>query len=35
VVDEIVALMREYRCGKITGDKYAANWVIEAFAKAD
>jgi hypothetical protein len=26
--------MRHYRCIKITGDKYAANWTVEAFAKA-
>jgi hypothetical protein len=25
--------MREYRCGKIVGDKYGAQWTIEAFAK--
>ena len=34
VVAEIVALMREYRCRQITGDKYAAGWVVEAFQKA-
>ncbi len=34
VVAEIVALMREYRCAQITGDKYAAGWVVEAFQKA-
>jgi hypothetical protein len=33
VVDEIIALMRQYDCTKITGDKYAAGWVTEAFAK--
>jgi hypothetical protein len=31
---EIVALMRQYRCTKIVGDKYGAQWTIEAFAKA-
>ncbi len=34
VVDEIVKLMREYGCGHVTGDKYGAAWVIEAFGKA-
>ena len=33
VVHEISQLMKEYRCGKITGDGYAAGWVPEAFAK--
>jgi hypothetical protein len=32
VVDEIIQLMRQYDCTKITGDKYAAGWVTEAFA---
>lgn len=31
---EIVALMREYHVAKVTGDKYGAQWVTEAFAKA-
>jgi hypothetical protein len=34
VVDEIVALMRQYHCGHVTGDKYAAAWTVEAFARA-
>jgi hypothetical protein len=34
VVAEIVALMRQYRCGKIVGDKYGAQWTVEAFARA-
>jgi hypothetical protein len=31
---EIVALMRQHRCTKIVGDKYGAQWTVEAFAKA-
>ena len=34
VVAEIVALMRQYRCTKIFGDKYGAQWTVEAFATA-
>jgi hypothetical protein len=34
VVDEIVDLMREYRCHEITGDNYGAAWTVEAFSKA-
>jgi len=34
VVNEIVRLMKEYRCHKITGDNYGAAWTVEAFAKA-
>jgi hypothetical protein len=34
VVAEIVALMRQYRCSKIVGDKYGAQWTVEAFARA-
>jgi len=34
VVAEIVALMRQYRCTKIVGDKYGAQWTVEAFARA-
>jgi hypothetical protein len=34
VVDEVVRLMRDYRCAEITGDHYGANWTVEAFAKA-
>jgi hypothetical protein len=30
---EIAALLRSYGCSEVTGDKYAAQWVIEAFAK--
>jgi hypothetical protein len=26
--------MRQYRCTKIVGDKYGAQWTVEAFAKA-
>jgi hypothetical protein len=32
-VQEIATLLRAYGIAEITGDKYAANWVIEAFAK--
>jgi hypothetical protein len=34
VVDEIAALLRQYRCGRITGDNYAAGWVEGSFQKA-
>lgn len=30
-VAEIVTWMREYRCNSVTGDRYAAGWVVEAF----
>ena len=33
-VAEVVALAKSYRCGEVVGDKYAAQWVVEAFAKA-
>ena len=33
VVGEIATLLREYKCGVITGDKYGAQWTVEAFAK--
>jgi hypothetical protein len=33
VVAEIVELLRGYRITQVTGDKYAAMWVIEAFQK--
>ncbi len=33
VVDEIVRVMKDYRCYEITGDHYSANWVIKSFAK--
>jgi hypothetical protein len=33
VVAEIADLLRQYRCGTIYGDRYAASWVTEAFAK--
>ncbi len=33
VVTEIADLLRQYRCGTIYGDRYAASWVTEAFAK--
>jgi hypothetical protein len=34
VTEEIAALLKGYSCAQVTGDKYAAGWVIEAFAKA-
>jgi hypothetical protein len=33
VTEEIVALLRSYRCTQVVGDNYAAQWVTEAFAK--
>lgn len=33
VVAEIAASMKPYGCMTITGDRYAAQWVVEAFAK--
>jgi hypothetical protein len=33
VVCEIKDILSEYRIHRITGDKYAANWVTEAFEK--
>jgi hypothetical protein len=33
VTEEIAALLKSYGCSQVTGDKYAANWVVEAFAK--
>lgn len=33
VVAEIAELLRSYRCRETTGDKYAAQWVVEAFKK--
>jgi hypothetical protein len=33
VVAEIADLLREYRIGSVTGDRYAASWVTEAFSK--
>jgi hypothetical protein len=32
-VAEIADLCRQYRCGTIAGDRYAAQFVVEAFAK--
>jgi hypothetical protein len=34
VTEEIAALLKSYRCTHVTGDKYAARCVTEAFAKA-
>lgn len=33
MVAEIAALLKTYSCSHVVGDKYAAGWVIEAFAK--
>jgi hypothetical protein len=33
VVAEIAALLKSYGCSHVAGDKYAAKWVVEAFAK--
>jgi hypothetical protein len=33
VTEEIAALLKSYRCADVTGDKYAAQWVVEAFSK--
>jgi hypothetical protein len=33
VAAEIAALLKTYGCSHVVGDKYAARWVIEAFAK--
>jgi hypothetical protein len=33
VTEEIAALLKTYRCMRVTGDKYAAQWVVEAFQK--
>ena len=34
VTAEIAALLKSYGCSHLVGDKYAAKWVVEAFAKA-
>jgi hypothetical protein len=31
VIEEIAALLRSYRCSSVTGDKYAAEFTVEAF----
>jgi hypothetical protein len=33
VTEEIAALLKSYGCTQVTGDKYAAQWVVEAFQK--
>jgi hypothetical protein len=33
VTAEIAALLKSYGCLQVTGDKYAAQWVVEAFSK--
>jgi hypothetical protein len=34
VTEEIVALLKSYRCARVVGDNYGAKWVSEAFVKA-
>jgi hypothetical protein len=34
VTQEIVALLKAYRCTQVVGDSYGAKWVSEAFVKA-
>lgn len=34
VVGDIAGLLRSYRVGEITGDRYSAEWVVGAFKKA-
>ena len=33
VTSEIAAMIKSYRCTQVVGDRYAAQWVVEAFAK--
>jgi hypothetical protein len=33
VVAEYATLLKQYRVGKVTGDKYAAEWVVQSFAE--
>ncbi len=33
VVADYAALLKTYRCHSVTGDRYAGQWVVEAFAK--
>jgi hypothetical protein len=33
VIEEISKLLKTYRCASVTGDKYAAEFVVEAFRK--
>jgi hypothetical protein len=33
VTEEISTLLKSYGCSQVTGDKYAAQWVVEAFQK--
>jgi hypothetical protein len=33
VVEEIARLLKTYRISEVTGDRYAAAWVVEAFSK--
>jgi hypothetical protein len=32
-VEEIAKLLKSYGCSKVTGDRYAAGWTVEAFQK--
>lgn len=33
VVKEFASVLRSYRCASVTGDRYAGQWVVEAFAR--
>lgn len=33
VVKEFAQVLRSYRCTSVTGDRYAGQWVVEAFAR--
>jgi hypothetical protein len=33
VTEQIAALLKQYRCTAVVGDRYAARWVTDAFAK--
>ncbi|MBX3307718.1 MAG: terminase family protein, partial [Nitrospira sp.] len=33
VVKEFANVLRSYRCSSVTGDRYAGQWVVEAFAR--
>jgi hypothetical protein len=35
VVADLAALLKTYRCSHVVGDRYAASWVVEAFAKVN
>ncbi len=33
VVEEFAGVLKDYRCSTVTGDKYAAAWVVESFTR--